>query len=78
MLKVFLFLFIVNSFVLSQTYSDGDQISYADQIQEINIINGNPSWDWDHFSLSQLNSAFNGGTPKVSVIFVDTILNGNN
>ena len=57
MLKSFFIVFIVSSVIFSQTYSVGDQISYADQLQEFNIIPGETSWDWENFSLSQLNAA---------------------
>ena len=77
MLKPFFTLFIMSSLILSQTYSVGDQISYADQIQEFNIIPGETSWDWENFSLSQLNANLDGTLNVVDlVIYINAILNG--
>jgi hypothetical protein len=70
MKKLILLLIFGFQFVMA-TYQVGDQITYDDQMVEFEIVGNNTSvWDYDNFQLSQLNQAFNGGTPKVTCIIM--------
>ena len=70
MKKIFLLIFSLSSFALSQTYCAGDQINTTDQNTNFEVCYASGDYQvGDNWSLSDLNGDLNGG--NYHIIFVD-------